>query len=59
MKLFSALLTYVKPFLKERSSLTKFQQLLLTLANENALESEWARPGIQISHPSIKRESSV
>lgn len=31
MKLFSTLLTYSKPYLKERSSLTKFQQLLLTL----------------------------
>ena len=31
MELFSTLLTYVNPYLKERSSLTKFQQLLLAL----------------------------
>ena len=31
VKLFSTLLTYVKPYLKECSSLTKFQQLLLAL----------------------------
>ena len=31
MELFSTLLTYVNPYLKERSSLTKFQQLLLSL----------------------------
>ncbi len=31
MKLFSTLLAYIEPYLKDRSSLTKFQQLLLTL----------------------------
>ena len=31
VKVFSTLLTYVKPYLKERLSLTKFQQLLLAL----------------------------